>query len=56
MCPTGWFIVAFLITSVGYILFFSAVLICNHFPGFAFTLISLDALILKNNHIKGRNS
>ena len=47
MCLTGWFIVSFLLIPVGYILFFSAIFICNSFGGFAFTLILPDALILR---------
>lgn len=47
MCLTGWFIVSFLLIPVGYILFFSAIFICNSFRGFAFTLILPDALILR---------
>lgn len=52
MCLTGWFIVSFLLIPVGYILFFSAIFICNSFRGFAFTLILPDALILRYLKIK----
>ncbi len=50
--PDGMFYCGFFVNPSRVHSFFSAIFICNSFRGFAFTLILLDALILRYLKIK----